>query len=405
MKFDGRILILGTAPAAIKRQLSGEDLTRAAAGELRVDISTDEVTPLPILLNYDRRLGRYAHTGLTINGAKRMGENAIAGGGFYMLVGDENCSKESSREHSLLAEYSAGTRLVIAEGFEWIYRQNCDNIRLFIPTDFGLIDRIRAGEEISIEDLIVGRNPLAQAIVRAGGPLAYGATYLLNAPAAQCRSCQAVHLCQKIVNRLTLTADGLDWSARPGTGGFVRADFRFIHEYYTAMSAHMLHEYYGRPLASHEPDNILLFEDHLSYAHRFPTHLRLNLLAQPFIREVGGVGRIFEFAGRVNDAMSIDERRTITNMVADTAANRAIWRPSRPSIVTFAVVAGRPNMAGQPADGYRQRNRRKDLFVRVICHLCDFGQAIIGHAVIEDDDIGLHHVIIDRYMIYRRSEL
>jgi hypothetical protein len=30
----------------------------------------------------------------------------------------------------------------------------------------------------------------------------------------------------------------------PGTGLFVRADWRFIHEYYTGMAAHLLDEAY-----------------------------------------------------------------------------------------------------------------------------------------------------------------
>lgn len=441
MRFDGRILILGTAPDAVQRQLTGEDLTLAEAGELRGDISTDEITPLPVLLNYDSRLARYAHTGLTINGEKPLAENAIAEGGFAVLAGGRRYGKGSSREHSPLAEYSAGIRLVIAEGFERIYRQNCDNIGLFTSSDFGLIDRIRAGEDIPVDELVAGRDPLAQAILRAGGLLAYGDSHLRDAGLRRIESQGPRTLAQKIVERFALQVPGLDWSAEPGTGGFVRADFRFIHEYYTAMAAHMLHQHYGPPLKLFEPQNILLFEDHLSYAHRSPTHLKLgllpdvraiseahrafakeygltdhgyligeegsegishammaesyalpgrivvgtdshtphsgaigafaygvgttdmanafmtgaarltmaesllirlegkqapgvtakdivlHLLAQPFIREGGGVGRIFEFAGPVIDAMSIDERTTITNMVAELGGLTGICAP------------------------------------------------------------------------------
>ena len=39
----------------------------------------------------------------------------------------------------------------------------------------------------------------------------------------------------------------------PGDGAFVRADWRFIHEYYTGMCAHMLHATFGAPLPLHEP--------------------------------------------------------------------------------------------------------------------------------------------------------
>ena len=79
--------------------------------------------------------------------------------------------------------------------------------------------------------------------------------------------------------------------AEPGTGGFVRARFRFIHEIYTAMAAHMLHRHYGRPLKLHEPGSILAFEDHNSYAHRSPTHMARGLL--PAIRRLSEGHRSF----------------------------------------------------------------------------------------------------------------
>lgn len=291
MKFEGRILMLGTAPGAIARQLAGEDITLEAAGELRNDISTDEITPLQILLNYDARLARYAHIGTTIGDDKPIGENAIATGGFEVIVAGKRYGKGSSREHSPLAEKSAGIRLVIAESFERIYRQNCDNLGIFTSTDFTLVDRIRAGEDIGVEELVEGRDSLAQAILRAGGLLAYGQSRLKDARLAGTMPEGPLTLAQKIVARHALAVEGIDWDQRPGTGGFVRADHRFIHEYYTAMAAHMLHDRFGAPLDLYDPETIVLFEDHLSYAHRSPTHLKLGLLPQ--VRELSEAHRRF----------------------------------------------------------------------------------------------------------------
>ena len=75
-------------------------------------------------------------------------------GGFTVMVGGKRYGKGSSREHSPVAEMAAGIRLVIAESFERIYRQNADNLGLFTSTDFGLIERIRRGEEIDVEELV-----------------------------------------------------------------------------------------------------------------------------------------------------------------------------------------------------------------------------------------------------------
>ncbi|WP_240989645.1 aconitase family protein [Salipiger mangrovisoli] len=226
-----------------------------------------------------------------IGDEKPIGENAIADGGFAVIVAGKRYGKGSSREHSPLAEKSAGIRLVIAESFERIYRQNCDNLGIFTSTDFGLIERIRADEDIALEELVAGRDTLAQAILRAGGLLAYGQDKLKGAKLRGVMPDGPLTLAQKIVARHALDVDGIDWDLSPGTGGFVRAGHRFIHEYYTAMAAHMLHDRFGKPLALFDPKTVVLFEDHLSYAHRSPTHLKLGLLPQ--VRELSEAHRAF----------------------------------------------------------------------------------------------------------------
>ena len=90
--------------------------------------------------------------------------------GLCVTVAGHRYGKGSSREHSPLAEKMAGIRLVIAASFERIYRQNADNLGLFTSTDFGLIDRIRAGEKIDVEEMVAGRDVVTQAVLRAGGP-------------------------------------------------------------------------------------------------------------------------------------------------------------------------------------------------------------------------------------------
>ena len=58
----------------------------------------------------------------------------------------------------------------------------------------------------------------------------------------------------------------------------MRADWRFIHEYYTGMCAHMLHATFGKPLALHDPESIVVFEDHTSYVEQSPAHVRGGLV-------------------------------------------------------------------------------------------------------------------------------
>lgn len=74
-------------------------------------------------------------------------------------------------------------------------------------------------------------------------------------------------------------------------GGFVRADFRFIHDYYTGMCSHLLHKAFGRPAPLCDTGTIICFEDHLSHVHHSPAHVSGGLV--PDARGLGAAHREF----------------------------------------------------------------------------------------------------------------
>lgn len=279
LNFNGRMLFLSADSEKVTAQLEGKDLSLAQAGPLRDDVSTDEITPIPVLAYYDERLGRYPYLGFKAGAQLPIVKDAVRNGGFSVTVAGKRYGKGSSREHSPVAERTAGIRLVIAESFERIYRQNADNVGLFTSTDFSLIDRIRRGEGIDIEEIVASRDRLAAAILRHGGLLRYGQERMRMISLAGINTGPAPRtLAEKILQRhLVQTAD-VEASLKPGNGGFVRADWRFIHEYYTGMCTHMLHATFGKPVTLHEPQSIIAFEDHLSYSHRSPVHVANGLL-------------------------------------------------------------------------------------------------------------------------------
>jgi 3-isopropylmalate/(R)-2-methylmalate dehydratase large subunit len=274
-----RILFLSARADAVRRQLGGERLSREQAGPLRDDISTDEITPVRILSHYDERLARFPYTGFAANGERPIAAGAVQSGGFQVAVGGRRYGKGSSREHSPAAEKLAGIRLVIAESFERIYRQNADNIGLFTSTDLGLVERLQRGEGIAIDELVAGRDALAAAILRSGGLLRFGQAHLRDARPVPLPDAQRpLTLFEKIVQRHMLHTALTPDVPQPGEGCFVRADWRFIHEYYTGMAAHMLHTALGKPLPLHARDSIVAFEDHTSYVDESPAHAGSPLL-------------------------------------------------------------------------------------------------------------------------------
>src|SRR4030095_4313280 len=178
LDLPGRILYLCADATLVEAELAGRRLERREITALRDDVSTDEITPVPICTHYDDKLGDFPYTGFSAGEVRPIGRGAVRQGGFSVTVAGKRYGKGSSREHSPTAEKLAGIRLVIAESFERIYRQNADNIGLFTSTDFGLVARVERGEAIPLEEMVAGRDALAAQILRCGGLLPFGQRYM-----------------------------------------------------------------------------------------------------------------------------------------------------------------------------------------------------------------------------------
>lgn len=279
IRFDGRILFLSCSSEAVQAQLQGRDLAVAEALPLRDDISTDEITPVVIMMTYDSRLGEFPYVGFKTEDVLPIANFAVKDGGFQVTVAGKRYGKGSSRESSPLAEKSAGIRLIIAQSFERIYRQNCDNIGIYTSTDFGLIDRIRAGESIDIHEFLAGRDAVTQAVIRAGGLLPFSKAELPPRDEKVFNPIPAnrpLTLVEKIIERRRIDPDG---AVVKGDGVFISADWRFSHDYFTGMCAHFMQEAFGEDVKLVRPHEIIAFQDHLILASQSFPHVRDNLLA------------------------------------------------------------------------------------------------------------------------------
>jgi 3-isopropylmalate/(R)-2-methylmalate dehydratase large subunit len=275
-----RVLYLSQDPELIQRQLNGEVITLAQALPLRNDVSTDEITPVAILSHYDDQLGDYAHTGTQCQGILPIGKGALKAARFQVIVAGKRYGKGSSREHSPTAEKMAGVQCIIAESFERIYRQNADNIGLFTSTHFELLETLKSLKHIPTTQLIEGREPLAAAILSEGGLLPWGQRHLQTlqptpAPAAV----KAMSLFEKILHRHQLIAPLTSRVPKQGEGMFVQAHWRFIHEYYTGMANTLMASALGPDFVLHNPDQIVVFEDHSSYVNESPAHVKNGLIS------------------------------------------------------------------------------------------------------------------------------
>ncbi len=270
----------------MSRQLAGEDLGLDQTLPLRDQISTDEITPAYICYHFDEKLGDFPYLGLKCGEAFPITAGSVRAGGFSVSVAGRRRGKGSSREASPYAEQCAGIRLVIAESFERIYRQNAQNLGLLTSTDFGLIPRLRRGEAIPLVEFTAGLDPVTAEIVRRGGLFAYNAARLRGevVPPLPEHGPRPMTYAEKLLARHTVVnaADrviGLP-VVRPGDGLFVQADWRFSHEYVTPMAASFLEKALGPATVLRDPGSILAFRDHLTFLHHSmkAEHRALGLL-------------------------------------------------------------------------------------------------------------------------------
>ncbi len=272
MTFDGRILYLTEDEALLKAQLyDGVDLPDGKEHKLVDNISTDELTPGWVCYYYDETLARYCLVGLRGGNVEK---DAIKNGKFSVIVSGVSKGCGSSRETAPFSELKAGAQLVIAKNIEKIYGQNCQNIGLLTSTDFSLIDRIKAGETISIDEFTKGLDPIATEIVRHGGLFAYNKARLAGetAPPAVQTEGRPMTLCEKIISKRAI-ADaktgqlGIE-AVQPGDALFVRTDVRFSHEYVTPMAEALFKMGLGEDAKVHDPGSVFAFRDHLTFLDR-----------------------------------------------------------------------------------------------------------------------------------------
>src|SRR5882672_4208264 len=182
VRFTGRILFLTEDTSLIRAQLGavGDERERLEAElatrllnddlPLMSNISTDEITPGWVCFYYDETLSQYVFVGMREAAVKK---DEVRNGGFAVVVSGLSKGCGSSRETAPYAEKWAGIQLVIAKSIEKIYGQNSQNIGLLTSNDFGLIARIRNGEEIPLREFTDGLDPISQAIVEHGGLFNY----------------------------------------------------------------------------------------------------------------------------------------------------------------------------------------------------------------------------------------
>ena len=293
IKFSGRILFLTEDTSLIRQQLEARDEAattletefagRLLEGDLPLmsNISTDEITPGWVCFYYDETLGQYVYAGMREGAVKK---DEVKNGGFAVVVSGLSKGCGSSRETAPYAEKAAGIQLVIAQSIEKIYGQNSQNIGLLTSTDFGLVERIRLGEEIPLSEFTKGLDPISQEIVTHGGLFNYNKARLSGkvSPPPIETGPRPMTIVEKIIARHAFVSAGKIGveAVKPGDALFALADVRFSHEYVTPMAESLFKQALGPDARVSEPESVFAFRDHLTFLGRVmsPKHREMGLL-------------------------------------------------------------------------------------------------------------------------------
>jgi 3-isopropylmalate/(R)-2-methylmalate dehydratase large subunit len=286
VRIAGHTLWLTKDPELLKQQLGGKLLESVPEPDELVDnISTDELTPGWVCYYYDETLARYCLVGLRGGVVER---DAVKSGGFGVIVSGRSKGCGSSRETAPYSEREAGIQLVVARSIEKIYGQNCQNIGLLTTTDFGVLERVRRGEEIQIAEFTRGLDPISADVVEYGGLFTYNKARLAGevSPPALDTPARPMTLAEKIIARHAVVdakSGKLGVPAvKPGDALFVKCGVRFTHEYVTPMAESLFVAALGKDAQVRDPESVFAFRDHLTFLDRVMSkqHVEMGLKDQ-----------------------------------------------------------------------------------------------------------------------------
>lgn len=193
--------------------------------------------------------------------------DAVKRGKFQVVVGGDAYGSGSSREVAVVAHQGAGIELVIARSFQRIFQENMVYAGLPFTTDFGVVERLRAGEDVDVAALAQALPPFFRAVSEAGGLMRYGTHVLAGevGPTYEIeRRARPMNCIEKIVAAKAWRGKDQPFgiaAVEPGDQILCEADFRGMHEYTGGMVMNLYaQEWADAPI--HQPELAAAFEDH-----------------------------------------------------------------------------------------------------------------------------------------------
>jgi 3-isopropylmalate/(R)-2-methylmalate dehydratase large subunit len=264
MKLTGRVLWLTDDPAPLRAQLAGEGAPAPDAA-LHYGVNTDAmISGAACTLGYTGEiLGPY----FLENFKEVLQKDSVKDGGFQVVAGGDAYGSGSSREVAVVAHQGAGIELVVAKSFQRIFQENMVYSGLPFTTDFTVLERLQAGEDVDLAALADALPPFFRAVAGNGGLMRYGTRLLAGevTPSYDLqRPARPMNCVEKIIAQRTFRAPGEATgigAVAPGDQVLCEAGFRGMHEYTAGMVMHLYASEWGDTPVT-RPAEVAAFEDH-----------------------------------------------------------------------------------------------------------------------------------------------
>lgn len=263
MRLSRRVLFLTDDPTLIASQLAGTDL-----------VYTDQ--PLAYGVNTDAMIsGGNCTLGYTpdilgphfLEHFHGINTGDVRDGEFQVIVGGDAYGSGSSREVAIVAHQGAGIELVVARSFQRIFQENLVYGGVPFTTDFSVVARLQAGEEVDISALNADLPPFFRMVAAASGLLPLATRWLDGSiqpwydTAVPVRPMTVV---EKIIARLGWRG-GFEFglpAVQPGDQVLCSVGFRGVHEYTAGMVMALYRQAFGNDPIDRGERDVAAFEDH-----------------------------------------------------------------------------------------------------------------------------------------------
>ncbi len=285
MQLNGRILWLSDDSSKIAEQLSGTDLNLGHDAPLHFAVNTDAmINGAACTLGYTGDiLGPY----FLENFKETVQKDSVREGNFQVVVGGDAYGSGSSREVAVVAHQGAGIELVVARSFQRIFQENMVYSGLPFTTNFGVLDRLQAGEDVDLGVLANELPPFFRAVAENGGLLRYGTRLLadeIQPSYATDVAVRPMNCVEKIIAARTWKGNDVDTgiaAVKPGDQVLCEAGFRGMHEYTGGMVMALYAQEWGQQPVKN-PELVAAFEDHFVLINNDTVPLRVkNQRLQP----------------------------------------------------------------------------------------------------------------------------